>query len=71
MQNAEGEAIQVAQGNPLRVFVPLGGPVEARCSHGCSEARTTARGRGLGSASLAFGGAPGLPWPSMGVWRAL
>ncbi len=28
MQNPEGETIQVAQGNPIRVFLPLGGPVE-------------------------------------------
>lgn len=28
MQNLDGQAIAVAQGNPLRVFVPLGGPSE-------------------------------------------
>ncbi len=28
MQNLDGEPVQVAQGNPVRVFVPLGGPVE-------------------------------------------
>ena len=28
MQNLDGEPVQVAQGSPVRVFVPLGGPVE-------------------------------------------
>jgi putative protease len=28
MTNLDGEAIQVASGSPLRVWVPLGGPIE-------------------------------------------
>ena len=28
MQNLDGQPVQVAQGSPVRVFVPLGGPVE-------------------------------------------
>jgi putative protease len=28
MKNAEGEPVQVAAGNPLRVWIPIDGPAE-------------------------------------------